>query len=370
MYFTNAENRGPHIFHFCPSPGTLGGIWTYIRTLAESDLGKKYRLSGLSLERHTHGLDVSVVVELARIFKDARIDVLQIHDLMTTSLHAAIAARLARVPRVISCVHSYAEDFVTQPKRKKFLWGCVVEPIILRMTDGAYNVSAFGAAKPTVPSHSKRNHGLISNAVAIQAPVLSSPEMRARFGFSENDVIGLTVTRADREKGWELLAEAAECLDRMDASQPKLLLVGDGPDLQKTKQRLSGLEKKGKVAIPGRLNNVADLNAIADFVVSPTYREYQAFTFLEAMQQAKPILTTRVGGNAEIVVDGVTGRLISAGSVSELVEGMLWFAKNLERAKEMGQNGRQRLETSFALPRLVAALDRLYAEVLSEPPSR
>jgi len=249
---------------------------------------------------------------------------------------------------------------------KKTLVRDFLEPYTLRNADMVYNVSAFGAAKPAMTHFARRNLGVIDNAMPITPPVAPDSALRASFGFKPDDVVALSIGRADVEKGWHLLQDAMLQLDQQGIQQPKLLLIGDGPHRKMIEEKMASLIKKGRVVMPGRRNDVAELNAVSDFFVSPTLRDYQAYVFLEAMMQCKAILTTRVGGNPEIVVDGVTGKLIPPGDAGALAQGLEWFAQNPALCGQYGQAGRIRLEHHFAMPRLAAQLGTVYQDMLTQ----
>jgi len=364
----STEDQKPHVFHFSPTPGTLGGIWSYSGRIVDSDLKEKYRFTRFSLDEHTHGIEPKIINFLTKKFRESAIDIIHIHDLMLTSWHAVVAARRANVPRILINCHAFSEDLFLQPKLKKLIWREFVEPDILKRADAVYNVSSFGAAKPVIHNSGIKNFGAINVALPVVPASEPSAELKASFGFAPDDIVAATITRADHEKGWQLMADVAERMVREGIDQPKMLFVGDGPHFQEFKERLAPLEKQGRVSLPGRRSDVPEINAMSDFFVSPTFRDYQSSSFLEAMLQNKAVLTTRVGGNAEIVIDGVTGQLIPPGNSDALFDSMMWFTNHPDEIREMGLAGRRRVEQYHSMPGLVANLDRVYQTMLKEFP--
>ncbi len=365
----NTPNK-PYVLQFVPTAGGLGGLWTYSKIIANSSLKDKYRFGVSTVEKASKLFTPSMIMKLRKEFKECGADLLHMHDATPTVWHAMVAAKLAKFPRILITNHAFAEDLFFLTHWKKVVWREYIEPYVFRNCDGLFNVSSFGAAKPTIINNVRRNYGAI-NVPIPDFPVLKPDyELKKSLGFSENDYIGILVSRADKEKGWILIAEAIELLEARGMAQPKFLLVGDGPDLELTRERLKRFVEKGQVVIPGRRSDVRELNAISDFCVLPTYRDYQSSSLLEAMQQCKPVLTTKCGGNAEIVVDEITGKLISVGDSEQLFDGIKWFYEHRDEGVRMGLAGRKRVEDHFNLPTFESKLDRIYAEMLALPPQR
>lgn len=70
---------------------------------------------------------------------------------------------------------------------------------------------------------------------------------------------------------------------------------------------------------------------------------------VEAMACGLPIVTTRVGGVAEVVDDGVTGVIVPAGDDVAIVEAVGRLLRKGGLRQEMGQLGRTRCESDFGL---------------------
>jgi glycosyltransferase involved in cell wall biosynthesis len=87
----------------------------------------------------------------------------------------------------------------------------------------------------------------------------------------------------------------------------------------------------------------------AEIFVSPSHNECFPLVNLEAMQFALPVVTTAVGGNPDIVVDGETGYLVPPKDVAALAEKLELLIRNHSLRKNMGLAGRKRYETCFTL---------------------
>ncbi len=104
--------------------------------------------------------------------------------------------------------------------------------------------------------------------------------------------------------------------------------------------------------------------ATADIVVMPSRFEGFGLTALEAMALRLPVVANRVGGLSEVVVDGETGFLVKRGEPTDLAQAIDKLAADRELCDRLGEAGRARSETHFALPRIVDRLQQIYNEVL------
>jgi len=86
---------------------------------------------------------------------------------------------------------------------------------------------------------------------------------------------------------------------------------------------------------------------------------------LEAMSAAVPVIASRVGGNPEIVQDGLTGLLVTPKAVSELTGHILEMINKRDRSKLFGERGRERVANVFTTAQMLNHYQELYEECLS-----
>jgi len=79
----------------------------------------------------------------------------------------------------------------------------------------------------------------------------------------------------------------------------------------------------------------------------PTRREPLGFVFIEAAQHGLPIVATRVGSLPEIVIDGVTGRLVDVGDIPALADALSEMLDDPNRCAEFGRRGRDHLASLY-----------------------
>jgi glycosyltransferase involved in cell wall biosynthesis len=104
-------------------------------------------------------------------------------------------------------------------------------------------------------------------------------------------------------------------------------------------------------------------------VVVPSLGEGFGMVALEAMERARPVIASAVGGLPEIVVDGETGIVVPPGDAGALAGAIAALASDLDRARALGQAGRTRALESFRQERCTSGIETLYLRELASASS-
>ena len=86
----------------------------------------------------------------------------------------------------------------------------------------------------------------------------------------------------------------------------------------------------------------------------------------EAMACGKAVIATKTGGIPEVVENGVTGKLVPPKNPTALAKVITDLLKDKEKAKEMAQAGRRRVEELFGIKENARRTEKLYEEVSME----
>lgn len=282
-------------------------------------------------------------------------------------VHANILARLVRpfapIPVLICTAHSIDERGRKGSGRLRTFLYRTTDPLC----DLTTQVSEAGLERyvriRAVPMHKIR---YIPNGVDI-VRFSPNPEIRVKvrnaFGFGD-EFIWLAVGRLEPAKEYPAMLYAfAQILKRFPLS--RLLIVGEGslrPSIEALAKKLGIRES---VHFLGLRSDVPDLMRGADAYVMSSAWEGMPMVLLEAHASGLPIVTTNVGGNGEIVIDGKTGFLVSPKDPDALASGMLRLMElTEEERKRMGQEGRKHVVEKFGLEQVVEMWEDLYCELL------
>ncbi|MGL4565032.1 MAG: TIGR03088 family PEP-CTERM/XrtA system glycosyltransferase [Halioglobus sp.] len=206
-----------------------------------------------------------------------------------------------------------------------------------------------------------------------QRPRAALPGMPAGFLPAAGCRVVGTVGRLAAVKDQQALIVALAHILRESPQQRQTLrciLVGDGPERAALTAAIAqnGLEEL--VWLAGDREDIPDLLACMDVFVLPSLGEGISNTVLEAMATGLPVIATRVGGNPELVQDGVTGLLVPVADVPALATAIVALAQDPARCEQMGRAAVQRVTTDFDWERAVSAYLQVYDELLGlGPPS-
>jgi glycosyltransferase involved in cell wall biosynthesis len=163
----------------------------------------------------------------------------------------------------------------------------------------------------------------------------------------EDIVICSMTSRLVTAKG---IGEAIEAFEELKDQKIKLIIYGDGPESEK----FESLAKNNKqITFAGHANDVVKALSESDIFIHPSYHEGFSLSLIEAAMCQLPIIACNVGGNREIVKDGVNGILINAKSSHELAEAIKILARNKNLRLEMGKASREIYLKDFQSDRIV-----------------
>jgi sugar transferase (PEP-CTERM/EpsH1 system associated) len=144
----------------------------------------------------------------------------------------------------------------------------------------------------------------------------------------------------------------------------RLAMIGDGPLRTACKELLAAAGVSDLAWLPGERHDIPEIMRGLDCFVLPSLAEGISNTILEAMASSLPVIATDVGGNVDLVANGITGQLVPSGDSETLAGQIVRFANNPEMATQMGRLGRKRTEEKFSMNAMVAAYQGTYDKLL------
>ena len=145
----------------------------------------------------------------------------------------------------------------------------------------------------------------------------------------------------------------------------KLILVGDGPELQTAFELVTKLNLKEKVLFLGRQKNISDLLSISDIKLLMSEQESFGLVLLEAMACEVATIGTNVGGIPEVIVHGETGFLVELGDTEAAADYALALLKDEQLLTRISQNGFKRAQSLFSSEEIVNQYITLYNGLIS-----
>ena len=294
-------------------------------------------------------LDLRLVRGLAEIMRRRRIDVVHTHA-WGTVVEGWLAAKLARVRYVIHGEHGTMETRSTNIAVQRRLWTRVNRLLAVSGELANRMSRATGISRDRIH--------VIPNGVDLP-PAFSRDDVRAALGIEPGTFVVLAVGRLVPVKNYRLLLAAARSL--VGASRRwRFLIAGDGPLREELESEIARLGLQEAVTLLGLRQDVSALMCAADAFVLTSSSEGMSNTILEAMASGRPVVATRVGGNPELVQEGITGMLVDPIIPTELCAALGTLANEPHRVRRMGQAGRQRVEREFSRARMISNYTEMY----------
>lgn len=170
------------------------------------------------------------------------------------------------------------------------------------------------------------------------------------------------VGRLCEQKGQLILLEAARALHERGIAF-ELVLAGDGEMRPEIETMIARHGLQSKVRITGWISSqqVRDEIQSARAMVLPSFAEGLPVVIMEAMALERPVVSTTVAGIPELVRHGQDGWLVAPGDVDALVQALTEvLGCDIDRLKEMGRVGRQRVIERHDIDREAAKLMKLF----------
>jgi len=180
--------------------------------------------------------------------------------------------------------------------------------------------------------------------------------------------VAIMAARMSKGKDWRLFFEAARVLAE-DSAGWKFVAVGNGPRRDEIVAQAADLVEAGLVEFRQGGLEVLPLVEAADIGVllsdPRAHSEGCSNSIMEYMACGLPVVCTDAGGNPELVESEVTGVLVPPGDLDQVVTALRMLCLESERAREMGRQGRLRLETDFTVASMVDGFLKAYKSILS-----
>jgi glycosyltransferase involved in cell wall biosynthesis len=295
---------------------------------------------------------------LARYIRKNRFDVVHTYGLYT-NLFALPAAKLAGAPVIVASIRDRG-DILTRAQRWFQRQVCRLANCIL--------VNAESIRDAIVKQgYRAENIAVIRNGIVpsrFRSQTASS--LRQELGIPASAPVVLVLSRLNPMKGVEYFLDAAAVVAR-ELPEVRFLIVGDGLHKVVLEERAAALGIADRVVFTGFRTDVPQLLAESSLSVLPSLSEGLSNTLLESMAAGVPVIATRVGGNPEVIEDGVSGLLVPVRDAAELAAAMSKLLCNPVLASAVREAGRRRIDELFSMHASIRQVEDLYLKMIESP---
>jgi glycosyltransferase involved in cell wall biosynthesis len=299
------------------------------------------------------------VFKLTRLLKNEGPDIVHTHGYFA-SVIGRLAARKARIPRIVAHVHSTYWDYKKRHLR--------IERKLSRFT---HKIICCSKAVENFVKDFEKIKGdkttVIYNGVDEDKFFLhkDSRSIQAELGIDARSPVVGTVSALTPHKGHEHLIQAASrVLDTFPST--RFLIVGDGLLRTGLEAQAKSLNIHSSVIFTGERKDIPEILSLMDVFVLPSFsREGLGLAIIEAMAVERPVVATEIGGIPEAVIKGKTGLLVPPGDSEAMAKAIIQLLQDPEKAKSMGEKGRARVMKRFTKTKMLSEIQNVYQSLIT-----
>lgn len=290
-----------------------------------------------------------------------------VHTRNLAALEAAVPAWFARVPARIHGEHGRDVGDLDGSRKRYQLVRRIYSPFVTQYVALSRDLERYLVERVGIDAgrvtqiYNGVDTARFAPRRADRPPIEGSP-----FNDPRLWLVG-TVGRLEAVKDQTNLARAfVTALRKAPAARERLrlVIVGDGGLRGEVERILDEGDARHLAWLPGERADVPELMRGLDCFVLPSLAEGTSNTILEAMAAGLPVIATRVGGNAELMEPGMTGKLVPAAASEALAREMLVYFADPVLARRHGRAGRSLVERRFSLDRMIEQYHMLYSRAL------
>jgi glycosyltransferase involved in cell wall biosynthesis len=341
---------------------------------AEGALLQQSDTSGLSVDVHPsliraiHPIhDAGALGAIKQSIREWKPDVVHTHSAKGGLLGRAAAWKL-RVPCVVHTVHGAPfHDYQNALSRWFFIrcerWAAKRCHRMISVADAMTELMVRARVAPL------EKFTTIYSGMDVEPflnAALSRTQMRAQLGFNDSDVVIGKIARLFHLKGHEYVIKAAEAVCRAHPNA-RFLMVGDGILKEPFQKKIESLGLTKHFVFSGLVppHQVPQYVGAMDVLVHASLREGLARALPQGLIAGKPVISFDIDGAREVVINGVTGCLLTPQDVPGLAQAMIQLANDPDLRERLGKTGQQRFTEQFRHETMTRRIRDLYASILS-----
>ncbi|BCX82149.1 hypothetical protein MIT9_P1734 [Methylomarinovum caldicuralii] len=370
-----------HVIHRLGVGGLENGLVNLINHLPEekfrhaivclteaTDFRHRIRRDDVAIyEMHRReGQDLGLYRRLYHLFRRLRPAIVHTRNLAT--LECQLPAFLAGVPVRIHGEHGW-DVFDPEGNSRKYQWlRRAFRPLVHRYIPLSRQLEEYLIERIGVPREKVTR---ICNGVdtTVFHPPTEGREPIPGCPFTGPELVLIgTVGRMHGVKDQTTLARAF--IEMLQGNpdlkrRARLVMVGDGP-LRTECESLLAQAGVGDLAwLPGERDDIPRILRGLDVFVLPSRAEGISNTILEAMATGLPVVATRVGGNPELVTEGVTGTLVPPGDWGAMATSLIPYLEDGSLRQRQGNEALARCREQYSIETMVQRYQALYEHQLT-----
>ena len=338
------------------------GHKVYIVTVNNEDLSYKFedngriiRIPGIPTGIYDYRLTTFYPIRAVNKIKKWNLDVIHTHTEFGIGTFARVIGKQFEIP-VVHTYHTMYEDYVHYITKGYF--NTPSKKIVEYLTRFYCDKTIEELIVPTKKTYDlfkdkykyDRNVHIIPTGIEIERfykeknALCKINSLKTKLGIKMDDIVSIFVGRVSKEKSIDFLINNQAAIIKKN-KKCKLLIVGDGPDLEKYKKLAVKHKIENNVIFTGKVawEDIPLYYNISDIFVTASHTETQGLTVIEAMAASLPVVALDDESFRNTVINELTGYLFK--NKKEYINSILNLINNPKLIEKMGKQGRINSET-------------------------
>jgi glycosyltransferase involved in cell wall biosynthesis len=315
--------------------------------------------------------------QLKRIIKEFQPDIVHTHAAKPGAV-GRLAAASEKVPVILHTFHGHVFHSYFNPVKSKFFIS--TERFLAKKSDAIIAISEQQKKELAVdfkiaPEEKFRVVPLGFDLDRFRANQQEKrKKFRTEFNLSDDEIAIGIIGRLVPVKNHYLFMKSIKYVFGNTQRKVKAFIIGDGEtrlDLENVAREVSisfstetAAEHNYPLVFTSWRSDVDAINAGLDIVCLTSLNEGTPVSLIEAQAADKPIVSTRVGGIADIVIEGETALLANIQDTEMFCQHLLRLVEDDALRQTLGQNSHKHVMAKFSYQRLVSDMSQLYQELL------
>ena len=314
------------------------------------DNGRIIRIPGIKTGIYDYRLTSLYPIKAVNKIKEWNLDIIHSHTEFGIGTFARVIAKQLNIP-IVHTYHTMYEDYIHYITHGYFDKSS--KKILEHLTKFYCDKTIEELIVPTKKTYDlfkekykyDRNIHIVPTGIEIDRFYKENinknkvNDLKLELGIKEDDIVILFVGRIAEEKNIDFLINNHENILKKE-KRTKLLIVGDGPDLDKYKELVNKKKIEKNVIFTGKVpwEDVPIYYNLADIFTTASHTETQGLTVIEAMGASLPVVALDDEAFRNVVIDTLTGYLFK--NKKEYVEKMTELVLDKQKREHMGYESR------------------------------
>jgi len=304
--------------------------------------------------------DLALAAKMAEVIDREKLDILHVHYAMPHAISAILARNIANHDvKIATTLHGTDITVLGIDKTFKRMIKYGIEE------SDAVTAVSHSLVKQTVDKlQVEKEIDVIYNFVNEKEYYKKEREhIKKQYGIGPDEKVVIHISNFRKVKR---IQDVIYTFSKVQAEiDSKLILVGDGPELQTAFEIVNKLDLKDKVLFLGKQKSISDLLSISDVKLLMSEQESFGLVLLEAMACEVATIGTNVGGIPEVIVHGETGYVVELGDTESAARYAIELLEDDLLRERYSKNALDRAQTLFNSEEIVSQYIALYDKLLT-----